>query len=866
MLRYAGVSHKSIIRTNWEGFQEAAIVSASKRNERMCQVQEQRRAEITEMDPDYRAAVTIMDLDMTGSTADTDSVQNIAPPGEELEISHEGGDFEVFTDIAKTVVFATGRKYAEYQNRRNHTENTTAHWETQLERLVDAYLLFQKQKHSDSMPMAADNQADCHAVPLEIETVDLFYHKRASFQRLLTEEYPNEALVHHGYLGCSPLHPTIPYHSYLRNQLMEVYDVYLEICCRVDARIDKALKHDSFNRLARQCPACFTHAPGERDGGEFSVLVAMDGNNSLKCISSKVRAHNELPDSRQIVSERWLTREMVDKFGNNETPNLDAPEPVDNNMTDVFTCSTTSLEATLLINCLGLGRHPHGVGKRCQEQQHMEQDHIPESSTADECNETNFGCDERWRNANPEARKQLFSLFNETGVFIACCRHRTVLYICNMVQSGELSKYPLAIVNQLLEDIGDRIGCAYDIGCTFSKTLGKSSLGLQAATKHLRMMVGAFHGHSHNRGCQLSWHPLYIKGTGLTEGEGCEHIFASSNDIARNTRHGSRFHRQQAIEEHFKFWDQDKYALLSKFIVNHYREAADAIQILESELTLLKAHLGLSDEDFEKFYEQEKEYFRNVKSLGSPLSALKGQGEFNSACAAARSVFDTVATEDIHVRIIQAKNRLDKAAAMTEATGNIIVNLEAKLGIKNRWTANHPDYQTYYEENVVTEYQRAVDELERLVVMRLFELTKMGASGTGIPIFLRIDNGLTESLQAIRKAIKRYNTQAAKLRPAKPPLSWKKIVEYGFLAEFDVLRLTVSDESHAGWTKQANREAAIKYFKLLCAQEELEWLNLEINRLDHSIRTETEKMSQALETLATQDAPLASELEYRQKL
>ncbi|KAF8331610.1 hypothetical protein F5887DRAFT_1063993 [Amanita rubescens] len=714
MLRYAGVSHKSIIRTNWEGFQEAAIVSASKRNERMCQVQEQRRAEITEMDPDYRAAVTIMDLDMTGSTADTDSVQNIAPPGEELEISHEGGDFEVFTDIAKTVVFATGR-------------------------------------------------------------------------------------LHHGYLGCSPLHPTvclslptlsayraihracpryslqafsktlchlhnIPYHSYLRNQLMEVYDVYLEICCRVDARIDKALKHDSFNRLARQCPACFTHAPGERDGGEFSVLVAMDGNNSLKCISSKVRAHNELPDSRQIVSERWLTREMVDKFGNNETP----------------------------------------------------------SSTADECNETNFGCDERWRNANPEARKQLFSLFNETGVFIACCRHRTVLYICNMVQSGELSKYPLAIVNQLLEDIGDRIGCAYDIGCTFSKTLGKSSLGLQAATKHLRMMVGAFHGHSHNRGCQLSWHPLYIKGTGLTEGEGCEHIFASSNDIARNTRHGSRFHRQQAIEEHFKFWDQDKYALLSKFIVNHYREAADAIQILESELTLLKAHLGLSDEDFEKFYEQEKEYFRNVKSLGSPLSALKGQ--------------------------------LDKAAAMTEATGNIIVNLEAKLGIKNRWTANHPDYQTYYEENVVTEYQRAVDELERLVVMRLFELTKMGASGTGY------------KLRPIRKAIKRYNTQAAKLRPAKPPLSWKKIVEYGFLAEFDVLRLTVSDESHAGWTKQANREAAIKYFKLLCAQEELEWLNLEINRLDHSIRTETEKMSQALETLATQDAPLASELEYRQKL
>jgi hypothetical protein len=101
---------------------------------------------------------------------------------------------------------------------------------------------------------------------------------------------------------------------------MEVYDVYLEICRRVDARIDNALKHNSSNRLARQCPACFTHAPGEQDGGEFSVLVAMDGNNSLKRISSKVRAHDELPDSRQLVSERWLTREMVDKFRSNDTP------------------------------------------------------------------------------------------------------------------------------------------------------------------------------------------------------------------------------------------------------------------------------------------------------------------------------------------------------------------------------------------------------------------------------------------------------------------------------------------------------------------------------------------------------------------
>ena len=174
--------------------------------------------------------------------------------------------------------------------------------------------------------------------------------------------------------------------------------------------------------------------------------------------------------------------------------------------------------------------------------------------------------------------KQMFSLFEEMGIFISSCQHQMVLYTCDMIQSGELfvsaiqidmnltilrAKYPLAIVNQLLQDVGSKIGCTYDIGCEFSKTITNSCLGLVAHQKDLRMVVGAFHGHAHNRGCQLSWHLLHIDGTSLTEGKGCEHIFAASNDVTQITWHSNRFHCRQAIEDHFWFWDQDKYALLS---------------------------------------------------------------------------------------------------------------------------------------------------------------------------------------------------------------------------------------------------------------------------------------------------------------
>jgi hypothetical protein len=65
------------------------------------------------------------------------------------------------------------------------------------------------------------------------------------------------------------------------------------------------------------------------------------------------------------------------------------------------------------------------------------------------------------------------------------------------------AKYPLAMVERLLSVYGPRIGCRYDIGCAFETTLRASKLGPSAQRKQFQLAVGAFHGHTHNRGCQL---------------------------------------------------------------------------------------------------------------------------------------------------------------------------------------------------------------------------------------------------------------------------------------------------------------------------------------------------------------------------
>jgi hypothetical protein len=121
-------------------------------------------------------------------------------------------------------------------------------------------------------------------------------------------------------------------------------------------------------------------------------------------------------------------------------------------------------------------------------------------------------------------------------------------------------KYPLAIVSKLFERYGSDPGIGYDIMCAFFKTLLRSSLGCKTVGLRMRGIVPAFHGHAHNRMCQIGWHPMYVDGVGLEDFEECERTFCLSNHLASCTRLSTPFHRQQQIDEHFHFHDFDKHA------------------------------------------------------------------------------------------------------------------------------------------------------------------------------------------------------------------------------------------------------------------------------------------------------------------
>jgi hypothetical protein len=138
----------------------------------------------------------------------------------------------------------------------------------------------------------------------------------------------------------------------------------------------------------------------------------------------------------------------------------------------------------------------------------------------------------------------------------------------------------------------------------------------------------------------------------------------------------------------------------------------------------------------------------NFLSAGVKISSdayyllIKNRQEWGDARTAANEIFTTVATGQIYTAITQVRRRVDTAYSKLQNAEAYVETLENSLNIEERWTTASPEYQSFYQQNVQTNYERALDELERLVVMRLFELTKMSSSGTGM-LHLHIDDVAT---------------------------------------------------------------------------------------------------------------------------
>ncbi|KAF8157444.1 hypothetical protein K438DRAFT_1861564, partial [Mycena galopus ATCC 62051] len=415
-------------------------------------------------------------------------------------------------------------------------------------------------------------------------------------------------------------------------------------------------------------------------------------------------------------------------------------------------------------------------------------------------------CADRWKNMVEDVTAKMWGIFNETGIFLCLCCHRFVLVICDMIKSGGLSKYPLAVTDCLIQHLGQNIGNGYDVSCDFQTTIRKSPLAARVRQCNFRCLVGAFHGHVHNQLCQLCMLATYVLGLGCEDLEGCEQFFSGSNALTKSCQYASRFHRQQEITAYVKHHDSSHtYANLSKFIQGNYKQV---VETLKKEDTLLR---WMDEEDITSF-----DTFRVwLKEETEFLLGLKAGSKDQTETLEMEYVQKLVNLDASHARYVKGSGDnasytpggASQSEQKVDGDLDAVQELEEKLEISDRWTTESPKWMTTVAEIKQKKYQRVLDAVDLLVVERMFELTKMNQSQTGKCYKLR--RHIAKALQA--------------------SLTWEQVVEYTFLADFIQSR---------PWTRPAYRLAMDTYFKIERAREEIVRLNIEIRRLVTWIRDE----------------------------
>lgn len=137
------------------------------------------------------------------------------------------------------------------------------------------------------------------------------------------------------------------------------------------------------------------------------------------------------------------------------------------------------------------------------------------------------GCHESFKAADERRTKASTKYFADTGLMAMVCRHDRVLWLVNMKSAGEKQYYALALVLELIKNLPPKttIGVLYDIGCAFERSCRLYKF-LGDELKRFFFGVSVFHAYGHQWACQVIYHPRKRKGFGLTDGEGCERLWA----------------------------------------------------------------------------------------------------------------------------------------------------------------------------------------------------------------------------------------------------------------------------------------------------------------------------------------------------
>ncbi|KAG1852223.1 hypothetical protein F4604DRAFT_1933797 [Suillus subluteus] len=643
----------------------------------------------------------------------------------------------------------------------------------QMQDLVSAYLQWKLHEALGIPPV------NLGSFEFQVNTIDVFASMSSIPVPQAAEELANISLINVGLIGCSPIQPTIAislkclklYHQIRRRKPS------FSVQAMVKDKVNIALKQDGPDwRMLHACPACDYKQDNE------PVLLpgrmdSIDGNNSLKQVDGSGHA-----DKHIFGSSYLIPASDVDRFSD-----------------DVRLQPGTQRVAN-------------------------------KSTLADTTEST---CTDNWKIANTITDNTI-KVFKQTSIFISACRHGMVQTVVEMRRSGELAKYALATTNKILQVYGPNGATGYDIGCSYQATVNASSISTEAHSHQHWFIVNSFHGHAHNHRCQLRFHPLYQHGLSLEDLETCERVFSGSNTVAPVIRHASYFHWLQFIDLHFWQWDSDRYLELSKLLYNNYKQALAIIDDLAPAIEELKLGLKITDADFERWNAEELDFLENLAEESDEDIEAMAYVEALESLMRAQAAYGTITTvqfltympadftpsqglqqdRQVFARAQEAERNAAYCRLLVEM--NAVDYLERRMGITERWQPDDPKYKEALTYLTNRQFIQAVEQLQGLVVQRLFELAKANIAGTGYKLRQHISSAISRRSAAIRTALERYNKLAPLQIPPRETLEFSDIASYAWLGEFDLLKRSRHHLLKKPWAS-----------KILRAHKEIQRLNVE---------------------------------------
>ncbi|GBE83750.1 hypothetical protein SCP_0508060 [Sparassis crispa] len=230
-----------------------------------------------------------------------------------------------------------------------------------------------------------------------------------------------------------------------------------------------------------------------------------------------------------------------------------------------------------------------------------------------------------------------------------------------------------------------------------------------------------------------------------------------------------------------------------------YNNYLQALRIIEMDNVALREAMGsleIEQDNIEKWYAEEAQYFAMLRQepewdvhAMTYVESLQELRDIEKQLSSTSSTFYAGIPDSYQFLPPTPESLMEWHTIVSQD----VIEMEVNMQLSKQWVPTDHEYLDTVRYISTCKYHHALDNLQRLVVLHLFELHKLNLLQTAYRMRMHIAKSLQTRCEAIRNAVQVYNAAAGVLNPPRPTLDWAKISHYSFLDEFDLLHDTRND-------------------------------------------------------------------------